>query len=70
LKHQPSLGFKKLLEFNMADMSAEALILKYAKEFDDAVVAAARRRLNEYGLKVPNDLDRRHADRDKGTGQQ
>ncbi len=56
LKHQPSLGFKKLLEFNMADMSAEALVLKYAKEFDDAVVAAARQRLTEYGIKVPNDL--------------
>jgi hypothetical protein len=56
LKHQPSLGFKKLLEFNMADMSAEALVLKYAEEFDDIVVTAARKRLTEYGIKVPNDL--------------
>src|SRR5438552_342491 len=28
LKPTPSLGFIKLVEFNMADMSAEALILK------------------------------------------
>ena len=54
LKAQPSLGFKKLLEFNMADMSAEALVLKYAKDFDDVVVAAARKRLTEYGIEVAN----------------
>ena len=41
LKPQPSLGFMKLLEFNMADMSAEALILKHRHQFDGAVVAAA-----------------------------
>ena len=52
MKPQPSLGFKKLLEFNMADMSAEALVLKYAEEFDDVVVSAARKRLAEYGIKV------------------
>jgi hypothetical protein len=28
LKPQPSMGFLKLIEFNMADMSAEALILR------------------------------------------
>lgn len=50
LKPQPSLGFMKLLEFNMADMSAEALILKYRNEFDEAVVAAAERRLVEYDV--------------------
>jgi hypothetical protein len=55
LKSHPSLGFKKLLEFNMADMSAEALILKYRAEFDDAVVAAARRRLEEYGVEIAAD---------------
>jgi hypothetical protein len=41
LKPQQSLGFMKLLEFNMADMSAEALILKHRHQFDGAVVAAA-----------------------------
>ena len=38
----------------MADMSAEALVLKYAKDFDDVVVAAARKRLTEYGIEVAN----------------
>jgi hypothetical protein len=53
LKPQPSLGFMKLLEFNMADMSAEALILKYRKEFDEAVVTAAERRLAAHDLPIP-----------------
>ena len=34
----------------MTDMSAEALILKYRQEFEPEVVAAAERRLAEYGL--------------------
>lgn len=50
LKSTPSLGFLKLVEFNMADMSAESLILKYKNEFEDSVIAAARKRLEEYGL--------------------
>lgn len=50
LKPQPSMGFLKLLEFGMADMSAEALILKYATEFDGSVVGAARSRLKKYGV--------------------
>ena len=54
LKPQPSLGFMKLLEFNMADMSAEALILKYRNEFDEEVMAAAERRLAEYDVPIPN----------------
>jgi hypothetical protein len=54
LKTQPSLGFMKLLEFNMADMSSEALILKHRNEFDEGVVAAAERRLAEYDVPIPN----------------
>ena len=42
------MGFLKLVEFNMADMSAESLILKYRDDFSEEVVAAARRRLDEY----------------------
>jgi hypothetical protein len=53
LKPQPSLGFTKLLEFNMADMSVEALILKHRSEFDETVVAAAERRLGEHGVSLP-----------------
>jgi hypothetical protein len=54
LKAQPSLGFMKLLEFKMADMSAEALILKHREEFDEAVVAAAERRLAAHDVPIPN----------------
>jgi hypothetical protein len=52
LKPHPSMGFLKLVEFNMADMSAESLILKYRDDFDPDVVAAARRRLDKYGVKT------------------
>jgi|SRR6266404_2780629 len=50
LKPTPSLGFIKLVEFNMADMSAEALILKYQDEFEPHVVEAARKRLEKHGI--------------------
>ena len=52
LKPKPSTGFFKLVEFKMADMSAEALILKYKDEFSDEVIAAARKRLAEFDLPV------------------
>jgi hypothetical protein len=51
LKPQPSLGFLKLVEFNMAkEMSAEALIVKYRNEFEPHVVEAATRRLKKYEM--------------------
>lgn len=52
LKPKPSEGFLKLLEFGMADMSAESLILKYRQEFEPEVITAAERRLAEYSVKV------------------
>jgi hypothetical protein len=48
----PSLGFIKLVEFKMADMSAEALVLKYEAEFDEETVGAARKRLAEHGVEL------------------
>jgi isopentenyl diphosphate isomerase/L-lactate dehydrogenase-like FMN-dependent dehydrogenase len=48
----PSQGFIKLVEFKMADMSAEALILKYKAEFDEETVGAARKRLAEHGVEL------------------
>jgi hypothetical protein len=54
LKPQPSLGFIKLVEFGMADMSAESLILKYRSEFTDDIIQAARRRLTAHGVEPPN----------------
>ncbi len=49
MKPSPSTGFLKLVEFGMArELSAEALVLKYENEFEPAVVAAARKRLEQY----------------------
>jgi len=42
----------KLVEFNMADMSAEVLSLRYHDEFESHVVAAATKRLQEYGIEL------------------
>jgi hypothetical protein len=51
LKTQPSLGFLKLVEFDMAgEMSAEALVIKYKEEFDPTVVEAAVQRLKKYNI--------------------
>jgi hypothetical protein len=50
LKPTPSLGFVKLVEFKMADMSAEALIMKYRDQFEQHVVDAAGKRLKEHGI--------------------
>jgi hypothetical protein len=57
LTPKPSTGFLKLVEFNMADMSAEALVLKFRKRFAQAVVEAAKRRLEEYKVPLPTDVD-------------
>lgn len=53
LKDKPSLGFVKLIEFGMGDMTAEALILRYSDQFDSSVVAAARKRLEHEGVAIP-----------------
>lgn len=53
MKPQPSLGFLKLVEFGMADMSAESLVVKYSKEFPADAVAAARARLEKYRIAIP-----------------
>jgi hypothetical protein len=51
MKPTPSTGFLKLVEFGMArELSAEALVLKYEKEFEPAVVEAAKKRLSDYDL--------------------
>jgi hypothetical protein len=50
LNPQPSIGFLKLVEFGMADMSAEWLVLKYRDEFSREVIAAARQRLEKYNV--------------------
>jgi len=57
LSPKPSIGFIKLVEFNMADMSAEALVLKFRKRFVPEVVSAAQRRLEEYKVPIPADVE-------------
>lgn len=52
LKPRPSLGFVKLVELNMADMSAEALILKYRDQSEPHVVEAATKRLREHKIEL------------------
>jgi hypothetical protein len=49
----PSQGFLHLLEFGMGDMSAEYLVLKYSDRFPSTTVAAAKRRLEEFGISLP-----------------
>ncbi|UGY27321.1 hypothetical protein HU675_0011480 [Bradyrhizobium septentrionale] len=55
MKATPSLGFLKLVEFGMGDMSAESLILKYREQFEPVVVEAAANRLREYSLAVTDE---------------
>lgn len=50
VKPQPSVGFLKLVEFGMGDMTAEALVLRYSDQFEPEVVQASRRRLAEFGI--------------------
>ncbi|MEH2709851.1 hypothetical protein ABIF21_004160 [Bradyrhizobium elkanii] len=50
MKPTPSLGFLKLVEFGMGDMSAESLVLKYRDQFEPITVEAAEKRLHTYGL--------------------
>jgi hypothetical protein len=52
LAKHPSEGFRYLLQLGMADLSAEALVLKYSDQFDASVVDAATRRLREHGVEI------------------
>ena len=50
----PGDGFAKLVEFEMADLSAEALVVRYQDQFDATVVDAAVRRLAASGVVLPD----------------
>lgn len=54
VKPSPSDGFLYLLEFGMADMSAESLIVKHRSDFSDDVVQAARNRLEQFNIPLPD----------------
>ncbi|MBA3448119.1 MAG: hypothetical protein H0T56_11020 [Pseudaminobacter sp.] len=48
----PSDGFRYLLDFGMADMSAEALVIKHQQMFSNEVVNAARARLLAFNINI------------------
>lgn len=52
LKKTPSIAFLKLAEYEMIELSGEALIVKYPDEFTPEVVAAARQRLTEFNFEL------------------
>ncbi len=45
-------GFQMLLDRSMPELTGEAIVLRHAGAFDEAVVAAALRRLEEAGVNV------------------
>lgn len=52
LKKTPSKGFTMLLERNMPDLTAEAVILRHPTKFDEDICSAARERLVAAGVKL------------------
>ena len=52
LRKTPSIAFLKLAEYEMIELSGEALIVKYTEEFTPEAVAAARQRLTEFNFEL------------------
>ena len=52
MRAEPSDGFSTLVENGMADLTFEYIAIRNADEFDDAVVAAAKKRLASVGVAV------------------
>jgi hypothetical protein len=46
-------GFIAVVESGMAEFTGEYVVLEYANRFDDAVVQAARTRLEGFGIALP-----------------
>lgn len=47
-------GFEALIEAGMAEFTGEYVVIEYASSFDSHVVAAARKRLEDFGVALPN----------------
>ena len=47
---KPRDGFLMLMELNMPELTAEAVVLRHSAKFEDHVVEAARQRLVEHGV--------------------
>lgn len=53
LKKEASDGFVYLAEAGLAELTAEHIIVRFAGEFSDLVVEAAKHRLTEHDVPVP-----------------
>ena len=49
-----SSGFDILVERGLGELTGEFLVVKYANEFDDYIVDAARHRLTAHGISLPD----------------
>jgi hypothetical protein len=56
LSKKPSAGFAMLIERGMPELTAEAVILRHPKTFDEEVCAAAHERLVSAGVDIRNTL--------------
>ena len=52
LDSKKTVGFRMLLERDMAEFTGEAIVLRHPDEFEPDVVAAARTRLEEEGVDI------------------
>lgn len=53
MKREPSDGFRHLVVHQLAEFTAEHVVLRYPSRFPDEAVEAARARLIEFGIPLP-----------------
>ena len=50
---KPTGGFELLVKNGLAELTGEYLVIKYRSQFSEKAIAAAQRRLDEYGIEPP-----------------
>jgi hypothetical protein len=50
LAAKPTDGFRRLVEANLAEFTGECVIVRHAERFEGAIVAAAKKRLAQFGV--------------------
>jgi len=50
LAPKPTEGFKRLVEANLAAFTGECVVVRHASRFSEPIVAAAKKRLAEFGV--------------------